>query len=270
MRIPSTSSWSATRPERWRSGTASSPPASSSTCAGRQRHGRGPLAQTVASSSRTTGSSSANSSTGSRPRGSDEDRAGGEAYRLSPRAGIEMRIFLWFVLPSSSSSSPPRSPRALVPAADLEILELNVGQPVHVPRPHPPRPGTGRGPPGPEPHRRGRTAAATFTLQGGSVELTGSGLDTGVSIPATPRSCPSASRVRRPSRRRRTTDPGGQDPRLNLDYAARSLDPKEAERILTRPRRALRLAAVDFVRAKAHLAFDDKLRRRLLEPGCRS
>jgi hypothetical protein len=54
---------------------------------------------------------------------------------------------------------------------------------------------------------------------------------------------------------------------LNLDYAARGLEPQEAERILARPpaeRGAL--AAVDFVRAKAHLAFNETLRHRLLEP----
>ena len=66
------------------------------------------------------------------------------------------------------------------------------------------------------------------------------------------------------------TDAGGRDDKihaLNLDYAARGLDPKEAERILTRPpgERA-RLSAVDFVRAKVRLAIDEGLRRRLLEP----
>jgi len=66
------------------------------------------------------------------------------------------------------------------------------------------------------------------------------------------------------------TDSGAREDKihaLNLDYSARGLEAKEAERILTRPpAERPRLSAVDFVRAKVHLAFDDALRRRLLEP----
>ena len=66
------------------------------------------------------------------------------------------------------------------------------------------------------------------------------------------------------------TDAGSREDKihaLNLDYAARSLLPEEVERILARPPgERPRLGAVDFVRAKVHLALDEALRRRLLEP----
>jgi hypothetical protein len=66
------------------------------------------------------------------------------------------------------------------------------------------------------------------------------------------------------------TDAGAREDKihaLNLDYAARGLTAQEAERILSRPvSQRASLAAGDFVRAKAHLAFNEPLRRRLLEP----
>ena len=54
---------------------------------------------------------------------------------------------------------------------------------------------------------------------------------------------------------------------LNLDYAARSLDSREAERLLlSTPAERARIPALDFVRAKTHLALADGLRQRLVEP----
>ena len=54
---------------------------------------------------------------------------------------------------------------------------------------------------------------------------------------------------------------------LNLDYMAKNLDPKEAERILTTPAPSRRgISATDFLRAKAHLLSDETLRRALLDP----
>jgi hypothetical protein len=53
---------------------------------------------------------------------------------------------------------------------------------------------------------------------------------------------------------------------LNLDYMAKNLDPKEAERILTTPVGSRRsLAPMDFLRAKAHLLSDEALRHELLD-----
>ena len=60
----------------------------------------------------------------------------------------------------------------------------------------------------------------------------------------------------------------GQDHALNLDYAAREL--RRARRpsgcCSRSPAERARIPALDFVRAKAHLAFDEELRQRLLEP----
>jgi len=54
---------------------------------------------------------------------------------------------------------------------------------------------------------------------------------------------------------------------LNLDYMAKNLDAKEAERILTTPVVSRRgISATDFLRAKAHLLSDESLRRALLDP----
>jgi hypothetical protein len=189
-----------------------------------------------------------------------------------PRAGIEMRIFLWFVLPLLLILVALLGllVRSFPGPGDLEIVELASGQPVHVAtdRIHRAPDGTWSAQ-GLSLAADARAAAATFTLQGGSVELSGAGLDTAGLDPRDAALLPlGLDEVRRAIEA--ATDHGTREDKihaLNLDYAARSLDPKEAERILTRPPAdRSRLAAVDFVRAKVHLAFDDKLRRRLLEP----
>jgi hypothetical protein len=189
-----------------------------------------------------------------------------------PRAGIEMRIFGYFVLPLlivlvallgllvHSFPGP----------GDQEVLELALGQGVHVAvdRIHRAPDGTWSAQ-GLSLTAEARTAAATFTLQGGDLDLTGAGFDTrGLD----PRDKALLATDLDETRRllEAATDSGAREDKihaLNLDYAARGLDAKEAERILTRPpAERPRLAAVDFVRAKVHLAFDEALRRRLLEP----
>jgi hypothetical protein len=189
-----------------------------------------------------------------------------------PRAGIEMRIFGYFVLPLllilvallgllvHSFPGP----------GDQEVLELAADQPAHVTadRIHRAPDGTWSTQ-GLSLAKDARTAAATFTLQGGVLELTGVGLDTrGLD----PRDAALLATDLEETRRalESATDAGAREDKihaLNLDYAARGLDPQETERILTRPPSArARLSAVDFVRAKVHLAFDEALRRRLLEP----
>ena len=189
-----------------------------------------------------------------------------------PRAGIELKIFLWFVLPLVLILVALLGllVRSFPGPGDMEILELASSQPVHVAvdRIHRSPDGTWSTQ-GLSLTADARTAAATFTLQGGSVELTGAGLDTAGLDPRDAALLPlGLDEVRRALEA--ATDHGTREDKihaLNLDYAARSLDPKEAERILARPpAERSRLAAVDFVRAKAHLALDDALRRRLLEP----
>ena len=189
-----------------------------------------------------------------------------------PRAGIEMRIFGYFVLPLllilvallgllvHSFPGP----------GDQETLELARDQPVHVAvdRIHRSPDGTWSTQ-GLSLTGDARGAAATFTLLGGEVDLSGAGLDTRGLDPRDAALLPKDL-----DETRRTlegaTDSGTREDKihaLNLDYSARGLEAKEAERILTRaPAERGRVPAVDFVRAKVHLAFDEALRRRLLEP----
>jgi len=189
-----------------------------------------------------------------------------------PRAGIEMRIFGYFVLPLVLIlvSLLGLLVRSFPGPGDLEVLELAVDQPVHVvaDRIHRAPDGTWSAQ-GLSLVADARAAAATFTLPGGGPELTGAGLDTTGLDPRDAALLPlGLDDLRRALET--ATDAGTREDKihaLNLDYAARGLESQEAERILTRPAAArASLPAGDFVRAKAHLAFSETLRRRLLEP----
>ncbi|HSD67807.1 MAG TPA: vWA domain-containing protein [Vicinamibacteria bacterium] len=189
-----------------------------------------------------------------------------------PQAGIELRIFGYFVLPLLLILGGLLGllVRSFPGPGDLEILELAADQPVHVAadRIHRAPDGTWSTQ-GLSLADDARTAAATFTLQGGGLELTGVGLETRGLDPRDAAYLPKdLDETRRALEA--ATDAGTREDKihaLNLDYAARGLDPQEAERILTRPlAERSRVSAVDFVRAKVHLAFDEPLRRRLLEP----
>jgi hypothetical protein len=189
-----------------------------------------------------------------------------------PRAGIELRIFVWFVLPLLLILVALLGllVRSFPGPGDLEILELAFQQPVHVAadRIHRSPDGTWSTQ-GLSLAADARAAAATFTLQGGSLDLSGAGLDTSGLDPRDARLLPlDLDEVRRALEE--ATDAGSREDKihaLNLDYAARSLLPEETERILARPPgERSRLGAVDFVRAKVHLAFDEALRQRLFEP----
>jgi hypothetical protein len=189
-----------------------------------------------------------------------------------PRAGIEMRIFGYFVLPLLLILVALLGllVRSFPGPGDLEVLELNVDQPVHVAadRIHRAPDGTWSAQ-GLSLVGDARTAAATFTLPGGNLELTGVGLDTTGLDPRDKALLPlGLDEMRRALES--ATDAGTREDKihaLNLDYAARGLTSQEAERVLTRSAaERASLAAGDFVRAKAHLAFNESLRRRLLEP----
>ena len=189
-----------------------------------------------------------------------------------PRAGIELKIFLWFVLPLLLILVALLGllVRSFPGPGDLEVLELALDQPIHVAadRIHRSPDGTWSTQ-GLSLVADARAAAATFTLQGGDLELTGRGLDPSGLDPRDAALLPLGLDELRHALEE-ATDTGSREDKihaLNLDYAARSLHSEEAERILTRPPgERSRLAAVDFVRAKAHLAIDEGLRRRLLEP----
>ena len=190
-----------------------------------------------------------------------------------PRAGIELRIFGYFVLPLLLIlvSLLGLLVRSFPGPGDLEILELAVDQPVHVAadRIHRAPDGTWSAQ-GLSLVADARAAAATFTLHGGSARADGRGPRHDRPRPArrrapAPRARRDASRPRDGDRRRarartRSTPSTSTTPRAASSRRRRSgSSPGRAPS-------APRLAAVDFVRAKAHLAFDEALRRRLLEP----
>ena len=186
-----------------------------------------------------------------------------------PRARVELRIFGYFVLPLllillallgllvHSFPGP----------GDLEIVELSLDQPVHVAadRLHRTRDGAWAAQglslvAGPQ------EAAATLTLRGSEIDVTGAGLDTTELDPADAALLPLELDELR-SAIETATDSGSRDEKihaLNLDYMAKSMSSQEAERILTRPpSERASLPAVDYVRAKVLLAFNDVLRDRL-------
>ena len=108
-----------------------------------------------------------------------------------------------------------------------------------------------------------------FTLQAREPDLTGIGLDTSGLDPRDAALLRTdLDGVRRALEA--ATDSGTREDKihaLNLDYAARGLDSREAERLLlSSPAERARIPALDFVRAKTHLAFTEDLRQRLVEP----
>jgi hypothetical protein len=189
-----------------------------------------------------------------------------------PRARTELRIFIWFVLPLLLILVALLGllVRSFPGPGDLEVLELALHQSTHVAADRIHRSPNGTwSTQGLSLVADARAAAATFTLQGGTLELTGAGLDPRGLDPRDAALLPlGLDEVRRALEE--ATDAGSREDKihaLNLDYAARSLLPEETERILARPPgERSRLGAVDFVRAKVHLAFDEALRQRLFEP----
>jgi len=153
---------------------------------------------------------------------------------------------------------------------DVEILELALGVPVHVAadRFHKVAAG-GWANTGLSLVADAREATATFTYQPSSIDVTGTGLDTAGLDEASLRLLP----LGLDEFRKTLADFaawGSKEERiqaLNLDYMAKNLETREAERILgsaAAERRAV--PALDFLRAKAHLAGNDALRERLLAP----
>ena len=190
----------------------------------------------------------------------------------APKAGVEVRIFAYFLLPLililfallgllvHSFPGP----------GDAEIVELATDQPVHLAadRLHRTREGSWSGQ-GLSLVADARDATASLTLKGGEVELGGAGLDTSGLDPADAALLPLGLDALRAALDR-ATDSGSREEKihaLNLDYMAKSMSADEAVKILTRPvSERAHLAALDFVRAKAHLAYSDSLRERLLTP----
>ena len=152
---------------------------------------------------------------------------------------------------------------------DVEVLELSLNAPVHVAADRLHKVEGGWSNTGLSLVGDAKEASATFTYQAPTVDLTGTGIDT------TGLDTTVAWLLPLPlDELRKAFDDinakGTKDEKifaLNLDYVAKNLDPKEAERILTSSGSSRRgVNATDFLNAKAHLLSDETLRRALLDP----
>jgi len=189
-----------------------------------------------------------------------------------PRAGIELKIFGYFVLPLLLILILLLGllVRSFPGPGDLEVLELAADQPLHVAtdKIHRAPDGTWSAQ-GLSLVEDSLTAAVSFTLQRRELELGGEGLNrSGLDPRDAALLALDVEGVRRAIEA--ATDGGSREDKihaLNLDYAARGLKSQEAERLLlTAPAERARVPALDFVRAKAHLALNEELYRRLAEP----
>jgi hypothetical protein len=153
---------------------------------------------------------------------------------------------------------------------DVEILELPVGQPVHVAADKLHRlesggwAGTGLALVG-DP----RDATATFTLKPPEIDLAGTGTVMSGADEMTRALLPlPLEELRR--RLEEMADEGTKEEKifaLNLDYMAKNLSAPEVERALTMPAaQRSGIPALGFLRAKAHLLSNEALRARMLEP----
>jgi hypothetical protein len=153
---------------------------------------------------------------------------------------------------------------------DEDVVELSQGAPVHLAadRLHRLESG-GWGSTGLSLVADAKEASATLSYQVPSLDLTGAGLDVEGLDESTSKLLPlGLDELRRALES--AADLGTKEEKiyaLNLDYMAKNLDAKEAERILVAPAtERRRISALEFLRAKAHLLFDDGLRRKLTAP----
>jgi hypothetical protein len=153
---------------------------------------------------------------------------------------------------------------------DLEIVELGRDLPAYVAidRLHKVRSG-GWSAQGLSLVADAKEAAATIVYQTPGLDLLGTGLDVSGVDPIARRLLPMGlDDLRRALDS--YSDQGTKEEKiyaLNLDYMAKNLDSREAERTLssaTVDRR--RISALDFLRAKTHLLTNESLRNRLTEP----
>lgn len=152
---------------------------------------------------------------------------------------------------------------------DLEIVELNEGQPVHIAADKLHKTDGGWATTGLSLLADAREATATLHYQRPQVDLTGIGLASdGVDALSQQLLVLDLDALRK--RVEELSDHGTKEEKiyaLNLDYMAKDFDTAQAEKILTTPltdRR--RVPSLDFLRAKAHLLSNDALRARLTEP----
>jgi hypothetical protein len=160
--------------------------------------------------------------------------------------------------------------RSFPGAGDTEVIELKLEQPVHLAadRPHKLESG-GWAPTGLALVADARDAASTLVYHAPITDLTGSGLSMADPDPLTVQILPLGLDDLRATLERFSTQ-GSKEEKiyaLNMEYIARSFDPKEAERLLTTaPADRSRIAALDFLRSKVYLVSNADLRKRLTEP----
>ncbi|HEU0107238.1 MAG TPA: vWA domain-containing protein [Vicinamibacteria bacterium] len=152
---------------------------------------------------------------------------------------------------------------------DVEVLELSLNAPVHVAADRLHKVEGGWSNTGLSLVGDTKEASATFTYQAATLDLTGSGIDTtGLDTTVAWLLPLPLDELRKAFED--INAKGTKDEKifvLNLDYTAKNLDPKEAERILTTSGASRRgISATDFLSAKAHLLSDETLRRTLLDP----
>jgi hypothetical protein len=159
--------------------------------------------------------------------------------------------------------------RAFPGPGDVEVIELDVDTPVHVAADRLHKVEGGWSNAGLSKVADAKDAAATFTYQAAGLDLTGNGIDT-VGLDTTvawllPLPLDELRKAFEDINAKGTKDE--KIFALNLDYMAKNLDPKDAERILTTPVASRRgISATDFLRAKTRLLSDETLRRSLLDP----
>lgn len=152
---------------------------------------------------------------------------------------------------------------------DVEVVELELGTPVHLAADRLHKVEGGWSNAGLSLVGDAKDAAATLTLQAPPLDLSGQGIDTtGLDTLVAwllPLPLDELRRAFEDIQAKGTKDE--KIFALNLDYMAKNLEAREAERILTMPVANRRgLAATDFLRAKAHLLSSESLRKALLEP----
>jgi hypothetical protein len=151
---------------------------------------------------------------------------------------------------------------------DVEVLELSLNTPVHVAADRLHKVEGGWSNQGLSLVPDTKEASATFTYQAANLDVTGVGIDTtGLDTTVAWLLPLPLDELRKAIDDINTK--GTKDEKifaLNLDYVAKNLDPKEAERILTSAGPARRaISATDFLNAKAHLLSDETLRKALLD-----
>ena len=189
-----------------------------------------------------------------------------------PRAGVEMRLFSYVLLPLLVFLVILLGllVRSFPGPGDVELVELNLGLPAHIATDRARKGGAGvLVSTGLSLAHDAREASATLTYQMPTQDLSGVGLDlTGLDETTQyllPLGIEDLKRALEAF-----ADDGTKDEKihaLNLDYMAKNMAGAEAERILTKaPADRRRIQAVDFLRAKAHLLSNDALRRKLTDP----